>query len=529
MDYNKTQIRTFVRNQLNDAPDLGALTLGILKRQYMSHVGCESLSPEAKTCIKRVVEEELLNMQISGTDVSRSENASVVPSSNKRKRGEDDEANSGRSVDEDDSRRAGKGKHVELNGKSFETGCAGSKEDQDSAEEQMDISDKGPAGDTLEGKQKVGKRERKPRSRKRQTKASSDEEKESSSSLSDEISEDEDKDSKKKEAPGNKLDGKQKGATGGGETGSGKQQAKASAVEVKKESSSSQSDKDSEEDDNIPKKKEAPGNKLDGKQKVGKRRRKTGSGKQQAKALSYEEKQPSSPQSDEDGKEDQHPKENTPKQDGRNSEDADSDKEGELPMMKTKEDAQDPDSSSSSLTSLEDEKEGRGDSAPAKKLTKKKGDKKKRKEDNSETETEENKAVLRLKRYISLCGARRNYKKLFEGCRSIRSKVAVLKKELEDLGVKGLPSIEKCKKARLNREEAQELAELDVSNIITTQGRPKRRGPSAWQEPLSSPAARYKRTVNSDSDEGSPTDKGPNGRRHWGNLQGIISDDGDSD
>lgn len=40
-----------------------ALTLGILKRKYLSHVGCDSLSPEAKTCLRRVVEEELLNMQ----------------------------------------------------------------------------------------------------------------------------------------------------------------------------------------------------------------------------------------------------------------------------------------------------------------------------------------------------------------------------------------------------------------------------------------------------------------------------------
>jgi len=50
---------------------------------------------------------------------------------------------------------------------------------------------------------------------------------------------------------------------------------------------------------------------------------------------------------------------------------------------------------------------------------------------------EDDKAVVRLKRYIALCGAKRNYKKLLEGCRSIRSKVAVLKKELEDLGVQG--------------------------------------------------------------------------------------------
>ena len=30
----------------------------------MSHLGCKSLSPEAKVCVKRVVEEELLNMQV---------------------------------------------------------------------------------------------------------------------------------------------------------------------------------------------------------------------------------------------------------------------------------------------------------------------------------------------------------------------------------------------------------------------------------------------------------------------------------
>lgn len=49
----------------------------------------------------------------------------------------------------------------------------------------------------------------------------------------------------------------------------------------------------------------------------------------------------------------------------------------------------------------------------------------------------EHKSIARLKRFISLCGVRRNYKKLLEGCRSVRSQVAVLKKELEDLGLEG--------------------------------------------------------------------------------------------
>lgn len=50
---------------------------------------------------------------------------------------------------------------------------------------------------------------------------------------------------------------------------------------------------------------------------------------------------------------------------------------------------------------------------------------------------DEHKSVVRLKRFISLCGVRRNYKKLLHGCRSVRSQVTVLKKELEDLGVHG--------------------------------------------------------------------------------------------
>lgn len=49
----------------------------------------------------------------------------------------------------------------------------------------------------------------------------------------------------------------------------------------------------------------------------------------------------------------------------------------------------------------------------------------------------DDKAVVRLKRYIALCGVRRNYKKLLDGCSSVRSQVAVLKKELKDLGVRG--------------------------------------------------------------------------------------------
>lgn len=48
-----------------------------------------------------------------------------------------------------------------------------------------------------------------------------------------------------------------------------------------------------------------------------------------------------------------------------------------------------------------------------------------------------NKTIVRLMRCIAACGVRRNYKKLLRDCRTIDSKVAVLRKELQDLGVDG--------------------------------------------------------------------------------------------
>lgn len=81
------------------------------------------------------------------------------------------------------------------------------------------------------------------------------------------------------------------------------------------------------------------------------------------------------------------------------------------------------------------------------------------------------------------------------------------------------------------REQAQELADLDVSNIITTQGRPKRNVMSALQQlPCTTPAL-YKRSVNSssESEDNSHKDRLQKRATDWGNLHGIISDDGDSD
>ncbi|XP_077590773.1 HIRA-interacting protein 3 isoform X2 [Stigmatopora nigra] len=192
------------------------------------------------------------------------------------------------------------------------------------------------------------------------------------------------------------------------------------------------------------------------------------------------------------------------------------------------------DSDSPSLPSSEDEQQPKKKEKQANKnkendqdLENKKSAKKD-KEGARPKEKADDKTIVRLKRYISLCGVRRNYKSLLGRCKSVRSMVAVLKKELEDLGVSGQPSIEKCKKARLKRENARELAELDARNIIKSEGRPKRRAALARPEQS---VFTYHRSVNSDSDsnqEGN-TCQGNKRTSDWANLKGIISDDASSE
>ncbi|XP_026567661.1 HIRA-interacting protein 3 [Pseudonaja textilis] len=124
--------------------------------------------------------------------------------------------------------------------------------------------------------------------------------------------------------------------------------------------------------------------------------------------------------------------------------------------------------------------------------------------------------IQRLKRYIWECGAHRNYKKLLADCHSHKARIKALKEELESLGVKGPPSLAKCKAIKQKREEAAEMASLDINNIIFTEGRPKRRKVwSLYNKPQESPSSPEELTF----------------RRHttdWSQLQGVISSDGES-
>ncbi|KAM5198064.1 HIRA-interacting protein 3 isoform 2-T2 [Hipposideros larvatus] len=134
---------------------------------------------------------------------------------------------------------------------------------------------------------------------------------------------------------------------------------------------------------------------------------------------------------------------------------------------------------------------------------------------------EDHPAVRRLKRYIRACGAHRNYKKLLGPCRSRKECLSILRAELEALGMKGNPSLEKCRTLKLQREEAAEVASLDMSNIISGSGRPRRC--TAWNpSEAAAPGELYRRTL--DSEEEWPRRLPPD----WSHMRGIISSDGES-
>ncbi|XP_058037703.1 HIRA-interacting protein 3 [Ahaetulla prasina] len=129
---------------------------------------------------------------------------------------------------------------------------------------------------------------------------------------------------------------------------------------------------------------------------------------------------------------------------------------------------------------------------------------------------EEHPSIQRLKRYIRECGVRQNYKKLLAGCHSRKAQIKVLKEELDSLGIKGTPTLAKCKALKQKREEAAEVASLDINNIIATEGRPKRRKVwSLYNKPQESPSSPEESIV----------------RHHitdWSQLRGVISSDGES-
>ncbi|XP_028843021.1 HIRA-interacting protein 3 isoform X2 [Denticeps clupeoides] len=451
------------------------LTLGIVRQRYLEHVGRDWLSAESRQLLKRVVEDELLKMQDpEEEDLPLSSLQKAKGSQAKRKREDGNEEEGG-------GAKAKKSRVAESPPESPDSGIekVGNEEEKEvPSEEDEDVKE-----------QKTSRRKAK------------------GAVLKEETSEDEEEDLSSADEDAAEVK-KRKGAE------------KKTKKAIPKEETSDDEDLSSADEEGSKQKKKA-----------------TPAGKKKQNFASAAKRQEGVRKRNSDGdKKPEGEKEDLERSgsgsDGEMGGAGPSDEEEEGGAAATPIAAEDSDSSSlPSLDEGDDTTKAKKEAKEKKNVTKKKqtsgGDK-----SLAKVAKEENKAVSRLKRYIALCGARRNYKKLLENCRSVKSMVAVLKKELEDLGVEGNPSIEKCKKARLKKEEAQELAELDSNNIIFTPGRPKRRCVSSWPPPPAppSPPSAYKRTMGSDSDgEGSHAGRGRRRGPDWSGLKGVISDDGDSD
>ncbi|XP_059413821.1 HIRA-interacting protein 3-like [Carassius carassius] len=503
-------IRKFVVRELHKCSDLSTLTLGILRRSYLEKVRRESLSIKDRQLMKTIVEEELLKMQGSSDDEPLIK--SVNPSKNQSKRKRVDDG-------DEENDMVGKTKRSRLEESSPDSPDSGIEKAMNEREQKEEEakSDKDTGEDSDEEKEKKVIK-RKPQNKRRGKQSKQDEDSEKKKKPKKGKMKDSDKDEESEDSD-DEQESRQKQSS--------KKKKKDSDSEEEISDELSVSDSEDEKVTTQSKRKDViKKNQVERDVVKEVERQVFGSSSESEEENDESAKVKNSSNSENDSEEEKDQKKDVAKLSSKEMDKNDGN------IQDRQEEAAE-DSDSSSLPSLEDEEEPEKDKKEGKKsLAKKK--RSEEKDITSRGKDEEHKAVSRLKRYIALCGVRRNYKKLLDGCRSVKAKVGVLKKELEELGVEGNPSIEKCKRARLKREEAQELAELDVSNIITTQGRPKRRAAvaAAWlpTQNVSPPPSAYKRVVDSDSDSGdSHTNTGRKRGTAWANLQGIISDDGESD
>ncbi|XP_046739439.1 HIRA-interacting protein 3-like isoform X2 [Diprion similis] len=89
----------------------------------------------------------------------------------------------------------------------------------------------------------------------------------------------------------------------------------------------------------------------------------------------------------------------------------------------------------------------------------------KRKSKNQDPNSD--KKIQKLKKCISTAGIRIKYQDLWSGCTSNRQRVMRMQKLLQDRGIQGIPTLDKCKKLKVKNVTKKEVAELDQSNIIS--------------------------------------------------------------
>ncbi|XP_041092604.1 HIRA-interacting protein 3 [Polyodon spathula] len=496
---DEKRARGFVSAELKRSQDLSAVTHSIVRERYLRHIGHDSLSKEDRQRLKRIVEEELLKMQNSDTDSSDDEPLILKAKGPKTGGGPKTKRKRESSEEEEEGRGGEKKTRLDLiNPNSPDSGIERlGKEEREGSE-----------GGEEEEERKQGE-SRPERGRKRR---------------GEESGESEGGERKKAMKRAATVLESEESET---ETCEGRKRQPKKAEEEERESEGSQSEEERESE-----------------AELGLRRKKSGARKEGSQG--EEPKKGMKQQSGERESEEEEGSESdsgTAKSKGTKQGREKAESEGEQWKKGKERGSEEEESTSdSSLPSLdEEERKPVKNAKPVKSAPgeKRKREKEgKRKKSGSPQAGEEHPSIRRLKRYVTACGAHRNYKRLFEGCRSNKAKIGVLRRELEEMGVQGNPSLEKCKRVKLKREEKAELASLDLSNIIEAAGRPRRKAAAVWdpftnpRAPLSPPREDYRKCVQSGSESGSDQESGAGGKRRvtdWDNLRGVISDDMESD
>ncbi|KAI9591697.1 hypothetical protein BDF19DRAFT_499179 [Syncephalis fuscata] len=87
----------------------------------------------------------------------------------------------------------------------------------------------------------------------------------------------------------------------------------------------------------------------------------------------------------------------------------------------------------------------------------------------------EAKKIDTLKKYILKCGVRKQWSKELADCKTGKEQIRRLQSILEELGIKGRPTLDKCKQVAIKRELKAEQESLNLNAVMETKTRAARR------------------------------------------------------
>lgn len=568
----ENEMQEFTRSFFQGHPDLSTLTHSIVRRRFLAHAGRDHLEPEEKQALKRLVEEELLKMQVDeasakqerlhvGKKAKRSPAPCRDPERKRFRFNSESEPSSAASSPDRLNPSAKNGMAADVTPAEDESPNQASKKATESSddEQQRDLTAKIRLEKEVVKESSEEEEEGSARKRKVWKEESSEEEEEEGKESKGRTRKK--PGTKTKQAPGKASgsrkqakeeseDSEEDPAQGRGKKGAKSHQGSAKESEEEEETVTKNKENREEEEDWKPTDQSSGG-----KRSVREER----SCKQKSRAARLlgergdreEQKEKAAASSGDSSEEDEVPlvqrkrKDRTQGKDGKRQSGS-SEEDGEDSPRKVKpttgKTAKEGSISGEASDSEKEVSDSEAEGSPKKERknrSSKKSSKKGRTRSPSSSSIdgspehkgrkagsgrsgEDHPAVRRLKRYIRACGAHRNYKKLLGSCRSRKERLSVLRAELEALGMKGNPSLEKCRALKEQREEAAEVASLDITNIISSSGRPRRR--TAWNPSgeTAPPGELYRRILDSDEERLHPPPP------DWSHLRGIISSDGES-